>query len=228
MAKGDVFEVDHASIVTANDRLSRAIRDASIAAIRGPTASLQGRLRSAMDSAVGGRAGKAFGSRVYPNDETESPAGIVYPRGGARTRGMVEYFTRSGWTHPSRSRGGYFAVPLPAAGPRGRMRDLTPAEWERRHGVKLELVQRRGKLPLLVAKMGTTNRRTGAFRPITRKRSAADQRRGYMRGEQTVPIFVLIPPYQRTARFSMGPMINATEKEIWETFLAKIRQSGLL
>src|SRR3546814_748814 len=183
MADNGFVEIDHASVAAANNRLSDAIAAAGVASIREATAGLTGRLRTAMDANVGGRAGKAFGSRVYPNPETESPAGIVFPRGGARTRGMVEYFTESGWTHPRRSRGAYFAVPLPAAGARGRSRDLTPAEWERQNGVKLDLVQRPGKLPLLVARMGTTNARTGAYRQITRRRTGADMRRGYVRGE---------------------------------------------
>lgn len=225
MARDDILGV---SARASADRISDAIANAGLAAIREATPRLRERIRSALDGTVGGKAGKAIGSRVYPNKDTESPAGIVYPRGGARTRGMVEYFTESGWTHPRRSRGGYFAIPLPAAGNRGRGRDLTPAEWERQNGVKLELVQRRGKLPLLVAKSGTTNARTGSFRQITRRRTQADARRGFVRGEQTVPIFVLIPPYNRTARFTMPPLINATEKEIWETFIGKIRASGLL
>lgn len=227
MADHKMLEIDHASIVAANQRFADGVAKAGLGAIRGATTGLRRRTSDAMTATVGGKAGKAIGSKVYPNADTESPAGIVYPRGGARTRGMVHYYTESGWTHPKHSRGGYFAIPLPAAGNRGRFRDLTPAEWERKNGVKLELVQRRGKLPLLVAKMGTTNVRTGSFRRITRRRTEADRRRGFVRGEQTVPIFVLVPPYNRTARFSMGPMINATEQEIWETFIAKIRSSGL-
>lgn len=224
MARGDIFEIDAESIAKANHRLADVTERASLSAVREATASLRGRLRSAMESAAGGKAGKAFSSRVYPNADTSSPAGIVYPRGGARTRGMVEFFTQPGSVRGRR--GQFLAIPTPAAGSTGRRRDLTPGEWERRTGQKLQFIYRRGRPSLLVAK-GTTNNRSAAYRPITRARSKADERRGYFRGEQTVIIFVLIPSVPHANRFSMTPLINASEKEIWDSFITKVRQSGL-
>ncbi len=58
------------------------------------------------------------------------------------------------WTEPGEirgKRGQYLAIPLPAAGSRGRGRNLTPGEWERAIGITLRFVYRRGRASLLVA-----------------------------------------------------------------------------
>ena len=62
---------------------------------------------------------------------------------------------------------------------------------------------------LLVADEGTLNGRTGTFRPITRKRTQADARRGFTRGATTTPIFVLIPSVAHANRVALQPAIDA-------------------
>jgi hypothetical protein len=161
----------------------------------------------ALEAAVGaaglGRLGRAWTSRVYPRSGlAHSPTGYIFPKGGRRTEGAMRAFSRG-----ARIRaldGGAIAIPLPAAGGRGRGRNLTPAEWEAKTGQTLRPVYRRGKAPLLVAD-GRVNMRSGRFR----KPLARDARRigpGY---GAVVPIFVLMPVVNIAARFSiertMGP-----------------------
>lgn len=73
--------------------------------------------------------------------------------------------------------------------------------------MKLRYVYRPGKPALLVVDEATTNARTGSARPITRKRTAADLRRGFVRGAQTVPIFVLLPTVPFSAKFSIDSVV---------------------
>ena len=154
-------------------------------------------LESATEGAGLGRLGRAWTSRVYPRSGlAREPAGLIFPKGGRRTEGAMRSFSRG-----ARIRGldgGAVAIPLPAAGGRGRGRNLTPEEWERKTGITLRPVYRRGKAPLLVAD-GRINVRSGRFRKSLQR----DARRigpGY---GAVVPIFVLVPVVNISARFSI-------------------------
>ncbi|MEI4485600.1 DUF6441 family protein [Frigidibacter sp. MR17.14] len=120
----------------------------------------------------------------------------VYPRGGVSARAaalvwskapqIVDAFER-GVTIRSKD-GFWLAIPTAAAGRSSRGGRISPGEWERRTGHRLRFVFRRGKTALLVADEARVNK-GGHARPKRGKR----RRDGIMTGEQTVPIFVLVP-----------------------------------
>jgi hypothetical protein len=81
-----------------------------------------------------------------------------------------------------RSRNGFWlAIPTPAAGKSGRGGRITPGEWERRMGLKLQFVYRRLGPSLLVAE-GRVNS----------EGRAVESRSRNGRGLTTVPIFLLV------------------------------------
>ena len=79
------------------------------------------------------------------------------------------------------SDGFYLAIPTEAAGASLRGGRITPKEWERRRGLRLHFVFRRGAPSLLVAE-GRLNS----------KGRAVESRSKTGRGRTTVPIFVLV------------------------------------
>ena len=84
--------------------------------------------------------------------------------------------------------GFYLAIPLAAAG-RGRGgRRTTPADYEKRTGLKLRFVYRPGRPSLLVADDARLSKRGLARRKGGRRR----KRDGILTGAQTVPVFVLV------------------------------------
>ena len=90
-------------------------------------------------------------------------------------------------------RGFYLAIPTPAAGKgRGGAR-LTPAEWERRRGIKLRFIYRRGAPSLLVAERARINTRGTAV--------ASRSKTG--RGQVTAPIFILLPQVKLRKRLDL-------------------------
>lgn len=171
-----------------------------------------------------GKLYRAWASDIRPKGKRQiarEPAGFIYINGGERTRGAIEFLTRSG--NVASKAGGYLAIPLPAAGNRGRARNLTPGEWERQNGQRLQFVYRGGNRPALLVAKGTTNARTGSYRLITRKRTAADDRRGFQRGEQTIPIFVLIAPFAFRGRFSIDAVLQGSGQRMAQVFEQQAR-----
>lgn len=218
---GDLLTIDKRRLFQDRDELIRQVLGASADAVRGETKRLERKLEAVAKSAVGGRLWRAFASEAFPRrGAAREPVGNVFLNGGARTRGAMAFFTQPG--NVRGRRGQFLAIPTPSAGSRGRSRDLTPGEWERRTGQRLQFVYRPGRPSLLVAK-GTTNARTGAYRAITRKRTKADERRGYFRGEQTVVIFVLIPSVPHANRFSIGSIVSASEGALAKAFFDRVR-----
>ncbi len=92
-----------------------------------------------------------------------------------------------------RSKAGFWlAIPLPAAGKgRGGAR-LTPAEWEKRRGMRLRFVYRRRGPSLLVADGRLSSRGLGV---------ASRSKTG--RGRATVPIFLLVPQVRLPKRLDL-------------------------
>lgn len=184
------FSIEGAAL--AGERATREQLSIATRAVSEITRAAEQQLEARTREAVPGRLWRAWKSETFPRrGPAREPAGTIFINGGSRSRGAIDFLTSPG--RIQKDDGGWLAIPLPAAGPRGRTRNLTPGEWERQNGARLRFVYRPGKSALLVADLGTTNARTGTFRPITRARRAADERRGFLRGEQTVPIFVLVP-----------------------------------
>lgn len=202
------LQFDQASLIAAQEQSMRRALTASTNAVRVTTRELERDLEDLVRAAVPGRLWRSLASNVFPRSGiAREPSGTVYVNGGRRSRGAFQFFTQPG--RITGKDGFYLAIPTAAAGSRGRLRDLTPGEWERRNGIKLRFVYRPGRASLLVADEGTLNGRTGTFRPITRKRTAADARRGFTRGSATVPIFVLIASVAFGNKVSLQPAINA-------------------
>ena len=92
-----------------------------------------------------------------------------------------------------RSKDGFWlAIPTPAAGKGTRGKALTPGEWERRRGLRLRFVYRRGGPSLLVADGRLNSRGLGV---------ASRSKTG--RGQSTVPIFLLVPQVKLSKRLSL-------------------------
>lgn len=87
----------------------------------------------------------------------------------------------------------WLAIPTPAAGKGARGKALTPAEWERRRGLRLRFVFRRNGPSLLVAEGRLNSRGLGV---------ASRSKTG--RGQSTVPIFLLVPQVKLSKRLSLA------------------------
>ena len=204
----------------------RALAEALAETVRAAELALEDKTREV----GGGRLARAWTSGLGPGKGriAREPAGWIRLNGRrevggriSRTYGAIEAMTSTG--RITAHSGGFLAVPLPAAGPRGRDRWLTPGEWERRTGLRLRYVYRAGKPALLVVDEATTNARTGTARGITRRRTAADERRGFVRGSQTVPIFVLLPLVAFNERFSIEGVVAPYRAALPNLVIAKVK-----
>lgn len=227
---GDVVTLsfDPTSFERAGDKIVRLYLGAGSETIRHVTKWLERQLEAATRDVVPGRLWRAWASEAFPKTGiARDPSGNIFLNGADRTRGAINF-----WSQPGQVRGKqgqYLAIPLPAAGARGRGRDLSPGEWERSTGIRLQFVYRQGKASLLVAVGGTTNGRTGAFRALTDgKRGRTAQGRGGSnpQADAVVPIFVLIPVVPFRNAFSIKPIIDSAEGELTAEFVASIAAIG--
>jgi len=93
-----------------------------------------------------------------------------------------------------RSKNGFWlAIPTEAAGRGLRGRRITPAEWERRRGLRLRFVYRRTGPSLLVAE-GRLNTKGQAV--VSRSKTG--------RGMVTAPIFLLVPQVKLPKRLDLA------------------------
>ena len=215
-------ELSDAEMARASDELIREVLTELTGAIHDETRGLEQDLEKLTRLAVKGKLWRAWKSDVFPRrlGPAREPSGNVFVNGGKRSQGAMTFFTREG--RIANGGGFYLAIPTDAAGPRGRARDLTPGEWERRSGQKLRFVYRKGRPSLLVADGGTLNGRTGNFRPITRKRTAADLRRGVQRGAATIVIFVLLPSVDFQPRFAIEPVQQRRERMLSDNIRSRL------
>lgn len=205
--------------LTLSERDLRSAQDAMIReglgalsrAVAEETRELEQDLEKITRLAVRGKLWRAWKSESWPKGGKAAvrPKGEVYVNGGSRSQGAMRFFTEEGRI---KSKDGYWlAIPTPAAGSQGRGRTLTPGNWEKTHGQRLEFIYRPGKPALLIAR-GTKNKRTGTFRSLTDKRRAADQRRGMVRKERAIVIFVLVPYVDFKPAFSVKMVAARREK----------------
>jgi hypothetical protein len=215
------FELDIASARAARDSVRDDGLRAAKESVSGTTRWLEQSVEELIRAAVKGNLWRAIASRTFPPGSrlANDPVGTVYIKGGARSKGAITFYTAPG--RIVGRRGQYLAIPTAAAGSRGRDRALSPSEWEARTGVKLRFVARPGRAPLLVADEGTTGR-GGAFRPITRRRTKADERRGFVRGSQTVVIFVLIPFVPFANSVAIDPLVAQAPDRLERDFDSRL------
>src|SRR5205085_2656436 len=96
---------------------------------------------------------------------------------------------------------------------------LSPQEWERKTGIPLRLVIRRGRAPILVAD-GRVNARSGRFRPSLKR----DARRIGPGFGSIVPIFVLLPVVNLGQRFSIESVLAPFASALASRFLTLASQ----
>lgn len=228
MADGADLIIDGKALDAAADKLIRGYLSAGTKAVSGTARNLEKRLEAATQAAVPGKLWRAWQSSAFPRSgPARNPIATVWLKGRAdgRTGGAVSFWTQPGEIRGKR--GQYLAVPLPSAGSRGRGRDLTPGEWERRTGQRLQFIYRAGNYSLLVATGGTTNARSGAFRQLTGGRQRAGRGGANPLQSSVVPIFVLIPVVRFRNAFAIEPIVNAADGELAREFFNAIRGLSL-
>ena len=160
------------------------------AAMREAGGDLKDRWRGQITGAgLGQRLARTIRNKTYPErGESLDAAAFIWSRAPkiihAHDRGVL---IRS-------KHGFYLAIPTEAAGKgRGGAR-LTPLEWERRRGLKLRFIYRRGGPSLLVAEKARINARGTAV--------ASRAKTG--RGQVTAPIFLLVPQVKLRKRLDLA------------------------
>ncbi|PKP79156.1 MAG: hypothetical protein CVT81_00245 [Alphaproteobacteria bacterium HGW-Alphaproteobacteria-3] len=155
--------------------------------VREATDGLKGELRTQITGAgLGEKLARTWRGEVYPKGQPSiGAAGLVW----SKAPGIVRIY-EEGATIRS-TRGLFLAIPTPAAGKYsdGGAR-ITPGGWERRTGMRLRFVYRRGAPSLLVADNSRLNSRGRAVANQGRRQGSAFTR---LSGRSTVPIFVLVP-----------------------------------
>lgn len=212
------LNVSQREIMAAADGLIREllgdVRDAVFEETRG----LEQDLEKITRMAVKGKLWRAWASDTWPKSGgiAKEPRGRIKLNGGKRTVGAMTFFTQEG--RITAGGGGYLAIPTDAAGPRGRTRNLTPGEWERRNGARLRFVYRRGRPSLLVLDEGVLSGKKKVGRLNTARRRATG------RGNATIVIFVLIPFTNFQPRFSTQPLIERRQGMLDRNLKQRISQ----
>lgn len=172
-------------------------------AMREVTEGLKSDLRADMaEAGLGRRLANTWRGKTYPEGGVSlEAASFVW----SKAPNIVDAFDR-GVTITS-NRGFWLAIPTPAAGVKGvsatgAMKRITPGGWERRTGMRLRFVYRRGAPSLLVADNAQLSRR-GLARPnIGRTRGGAQFTR--LKGRSTVVVFILVPQVSLRKRFDIA------------------------
>ncbi len=155
--------------------------------MRRATDGLKAELRGQVTGAgLGERLARTWRSEIYPRAGTSlTAAGLVWSKAPKLVRAFA-------YGALIRSRNGLFlAIPTEAAGRLGDGRKrITPGGWERRTGLRLRFVYRRGAPSLLVADNARLTSRGRAARNEGRRGDASFTR---LAGRTTVPIFMLVP-----------------------------------
>lgn len=186
--------------------LSEAEGDAArsvTSAMREVTDGLKTELRAdVVDAGLGQRVANTWRGKTYPEGGISlEAASFVW----SKAPNIVDAFDR-GVTIKS-SRGLWLAIPTPAAGVKGvaatgAMKRITPGGWERRTGLRLRFVYRRGRPSLLVADSARLSKR-GLARPnVGRTRSGAQFTR--LKGRSTVVVFILVPQVSLRKRLDIA------------------------
>lgn len=144
--------------------------------------------RQIAGAGLGSRLGNSIRLATYPKaGESLNAAAFVWSNApvivGAHDTGPLIRSTNGFW----------LAIPTPAAGKSTRGGRITPAEWERRSGLRLRFVYRRRGPSLLVAE-GRLNSKGRAV--VSRAKTG--------RGLTTVPVFLLVPQVQLKKRLDLA------------------------
>jgi hypothetical protein len=172
-------------------------------AMREVTEGLKSDLRAdVVDAGFGQRLANTWRGKTYPESAVSlEAASFVW----SKAPNIVDAFDR-GVTIRS-SRGFWLAIPTPAAGLKGLsasggMKRITPGGWERRTGMRLRFVYRRGGPSLLVADNARLTKRGLARANTGRTRSGATYTR--LAGRTTVVVFLLVSQVTLKKRFDIA------------------------
>jgi hypothetical protein len=175
-------------------------------------------LEAATAAAGLGRLARAWNSTVYPKTGlAAAPSVTIYPKGKTRTLGAMLAYSQGATIKGTR--GQYLAIPTPAAGQRRVGRGgapLTPGEWERRTGLRLRFVYRRNRPSLLVLDEGVLSGKTGRARLNTARRRETG------RGNQTIPIFVLVKQVNVKKRFDIATITRGADSRLEADFVGRM------
>lgn len=150
--------------------------------------------------------GAGLGSRLARTIRAES-----FPKGGATSLEpaaniwtnaphIISAFNK-GVTIKARD-GWWLAFPTKEAGASIRRGRITPAEWERRNGLKLRPIFRPGKPVLLIAELRARSGKRGGFA------APSDSAKRTGRGLATVVIFILVPQTRLTKRLDFDAEVT--------------------
>lgn len=165
----------------------KAAERAVTSAVRTAADGLKAELRAQITGAgLGRRLANTWRNETYPKGGTSiSAAGFVW----SKAPGLVRIY-EEGATIRS-TKGLFLAVPTSAAGRYGDGgKKITPAAWERRTGIRLRFIYRRGTPSLLVADNARLSKGGRAAANLGRRQGASFIRTS---GRTTVPIFILLP-----------------------------------
>ena len=178
---GDIVNVMRAEILAGEKAVTTAMRAAGV--------NLKSDWRTQITRArLGQRLANTIRSKTFPAaGESLEAAALIWSNApqiiGAHDTGPL-----------IRSKDGFWlAIPTPAAGKGTRGKALTPGEWERRRGLRLRFVYRRGGPSLLVADGRLNSRGLGVA-----------SRSKTLRGKATVPIFLLVPQVKLAKRLDLA------------------------
>lgn len=192
--------------------MAEETEDAAAAVTRGIGSATDGLKDELRQQVVGAGLGQRL-ANTWRGDKYPSRSGVT----SLRAAGLV-YSNAPDIAHafnsgtPIRSKDGFFlAIPTAAAGARGMRRDgtgrekITPGGWERRTGLRLRFVYRRGAPSLLVADNVRIGR-TGLAKPntVTRKGNKATR----LTGRTTTVIFVLVPQVSLRKRLDIDGAVQ--------------------
>ena len=190
----------------------KAGEKAVTAAMRDAGTDLQSAWRGQIAGAgLGRRLSNSIRSQTYPKvGESLSAAALVWSK--------APVIISAHDTGPLiRSKDGFWlAIPLPAAGKGARGGRITPAEWERRRGLRLRFIYRRSGPSLLVAEGRLNTRGVGV---------ASRSKTG--RGLTTVPIFLLVPQVKLRKRLDLARDAKVAQDRIPGAIVANWVQTKL-
>lgn len=176
------FTIQPPDLTKALGGIEKGIERAVTAGMRDASDGLKLDLREDVVSAgLGERLSRTWRGKTFPEaGESAEAAAYVW----SRAPKIVDAFDRGVLIRSAR--GLFLAIPTAAAGKTGRgamggREKITPEGWERRTGLKLRFVYRRGRPSLLVAEDARVSKRGLA---------AANRRKT---GQASVIVFVLVP-----------------------------------
>ncbi len=196
----------------------KAAEEAVTGGIREATDGLKGELRSQITQAgLPERLARTWRGETYPKGRSSiAAAGLVW----SKAPGIVRIYEDGAVIRSSR--GFFLAIPTPAAGKYGDGRKkITPALWERRTGLGLRFIYRRGSPSLLVADVRARTGKRGGFAVP----APGAHPRG--RGQATVPVFILVPQVSFKKRLDVAGAAERWQARLTELVLKHWRQPAV-